>query len=1112
MGGKTATTVSPGQPRQAGRQNHAAENAGRAQSLHAAREPSVTQPPRLGFQNAIGNQAFSALLQSGRIWPKLAVGPQNDPLEKEADHTADALEQGAPPVPLTRNRAGTVRRTAESSGNAGSSGSSLAPSAAGIEHTLHSASQGGQPLAPQVRAYMESRMGADFSGVRIHTGSLSSQLNRELNSTAFTHDNHIHFADGRYDPLSASGRRLLAHELSHVVQQASSANGGLIQRNRVDDQLVYDFQVPEDVKTSEELNRLLNSYVYGKPEGLSWIDLSTGHAVDLAEVRGKKVRLHVARSTVESATDPSVKKAREESKKTLQGLKGAQQSEIVTEANRRYSQRSGDKPGTQIKKGEEGKSQMWDQALADVFKDKEKLAQLPPQIKELMGPEASYKPVNYEQLARIADKLKQFTPEDLAAYKLLTIRATDNLDLFEKSVDLFLARREELKKALDQQKPQPTEKEDTLQEKFQEKWKGLDESAIGTMSESDRYDLARQKTEELTEAQLQYMKDHPGQTAKDFAKSALLLNTGETFSGIGKDLKEAASGDANSWARWAAGTGAGAKLSGWLLALAGVIYVASWFTGIGELATIAAAAGVLLGATLTLSLAESELRIKAASQAKTPEEFKRNVELAAAARANVVVGVALIVIAVVARALAKAAFPETMRKISTSIKNFREKIRLKGSINEIKPQIRTEMGGLKGELAKTMEAAKTQAATQAAELEKMSTEQFAEKADKGEPGTMFDQSRVPADQKLNYGELLKTPEGRRAVEGYRTRLINALKTDVPAEIDRVGQEYNTKIDDFLNDVEAAKNHDELKAAADKIEGTLTEEHAKQFLQAEQDKIVKQKLEEATTQAHQDAVKLIRDGLKQRVSKGIGGRPVPFTDVEIDAIVKQGKDLGLSDSAVEDSLVKASQRGQKLAEVLEALKKRAEGEKKAAEARAAAEEKRAAQQLKDDWDRFDATHDQEFKTKLREFRGNDDLTMNRKLAGGEGQLFLSDKFPGKALKRWFKNSPFTFKDALKRLAQAQAVVDSVAKLKQLMSVVQVDEKGSDWMVREFDTSSIPIGEAVKDPQVAAIRQQAIDALRGSSDPMAQELLKKLENNSANIHWSPAKGKLLVIDTQ
>ena len=1108
MGGKTATTATASQPRQPGTQNRAAESAARAQSFHAAREPSAT--PLLGFQNAIGNQAFSALLQSGRLQAKLAVGPQNDLLEKEADRAADALEQGAPPVPLTRNHAGTVQRTAGSSGNTGSSGASLAPSVTGLEHTLHSASQGGQPLTPQTRAYMESRMGADFSGVRIHTGPLSSQLNRELNSTAFTHDNHIHFANGRYDPLSAPGRRLLAHELSHVVQQASSAYG-LIQRNG-GDELVYDFKVPEDVKSSEELTRLLNNYVYGKPEGASWIDLSTGHTVDLASVRGKQVRLHIARSAVESATDPSVKKAREESKKTLQGLKGAQQSEITTEANRRYSQRSGDKPGTQIKKGEEGKAQMWDQALADVFKDKEKLAQLPPQMKELMGPEASYKPVNYEQLARIADKLKQFTPEDLAAYKLLTIRATDNLDLFEQSVDLFLARREELKKALDQQKPQPTEKEDTLEDKFQEKWKGLDESAIGTMSESDRYDLARQKTEELTEAQLQYMKDHPGQTAKDFAKSALLLNTGETFSGIGKDLKEAASGDANSWARWAAGTGAGAKLSGWLLALAGVIYVASWFTGIGELATIAAAAGVLLGATLTLSLAESELRIKAASQAKTPEEFKRNVELAAAARANVIVGVALIVIAVVAHALAKAAFPETMKKISTSIKNFREKIRLKGSINEIKPQIRAEMGGLKGELAKTMEAAKTQAAAQAAELEKMSTEQFAEKADKGEPGTMFDQSKVPADQKLNYGELLKTPEGRRAVEGYRTRLINALKTDVPAEIDRVGQEYSTKIDDFLNDVEAAKNHDELKAAADKIEGTLTEEHAKQFLQSEQDKIVKQKLDEATTQAHQDAAKLIRDGLKQRVSKGIGGRPVPFTDVEIDAIVKQGKDLGLSDSSVEDTLVKASQRGQKAAEVLEALKKRAEGERKAAEARAAAEEKRAAQQLKDDWDRFDSSHDQEFKNKLRDFRGNDDLTMNRKLAGGEGQLFLSDKFPGKALKRWFKNSPFTFQDALKRLAQAQAVVDSVAKLKQLMSVVQVDEKGSDWMVREFDTSSIPIGEAVKDPQVAAIRQQAIDALRGSSDPMAQELLKKLENNSANIHWSPAKGKLLVIDTQ
>jgi hypothetical protein len=158
-----------------------------------------------------------------------------------------------------------------------------------------------------------------------------------------------------------------------------------------------------------------------------------------------------------------------------------------------------------------------------------------------------------------------------------------------------------------------------------------------------------------------------------------------------------------------AGTGAGAKLSGWLMAVAGVLFVASWLTGIGELATIAAAAGILLGATLSLSLVESELRIKAASQATSPEEFERNVKLAGAARANVVVGVALIVVAAVLHFTAKALFPKTIQKISTSLKNLRERIRLKGAISEIQLETRTQIGGLREELANTTELAKKNA-------------------------------------------------------------------------------------------------------------------------------------------------------------------------------------------------------------------------------------------------------------------------------------------------------------------------------------------------------------------------------------------------------------------
>jgi hypothetical protein len=541
------------------------------------------------------------------------------------------------------------------------------------------------------------------------------------------------------------------------------------------------------------------------------------------------------------------------------------------------------------------------------MKDKQTLEALPPEVKELMGPDSSYKPQDYQHLLKIAEKLKKFSHEDLVAYKLLTIRATSDLDKFEQSVDMFLARKEELKKALDAELQkgapgqQPAAKEPTLQDKFDEKLKDVDAASYSKLSESDRYDLARQKTSELTDAQLQYMKDHPGETLKDFAKSATLVNTPETFKGIANDLKEVANGDANSWARWAAGTGAGAKLSGWLLAVAGVLYVASWLTGVGELATIAAAGAYLLGATLVLSGVESELRIKAASKATTPEEFKRNVELAAAARANFIVGVALIVIAALLHFAAKAFFPETVKKFNTSLKNFREKVRLKGSIYELKPKITAEMGSLKAELLKSAEVAKQKALASAADLEKLTTEEFAEKLDKGDGG-FLDPSKIPPDQKVNYSELLKTPEGRAAIDSYKAKLVKALKTEVVQELDRLAQEYASKIDEFLKDVDAAKNHDDMNAASDKLASALTEEKAKKFIAGEQDKLTKQKLDEASQEAHKEALTAIKDAIVKRVRARIAGQPkfqLTYTDAEIDSIIAKGKELGLSDKIIED---------------------------------------------------------------------------------------------------------------------------------------------------------------------------------------------------------------------
>lgn len=89
----------------------------------------------------------------------------------------------------------------------------------GIESTVNSQRGSGQPLPQPSEDFFGSRFGADFSGVRVHTDSESDNLNRSLNSRAFTTGQDIFFRRGEYNPGSSSGKALLAHELTHVVQQ-----------------------------------------------------------------------------------------------------------------------------------------------------------------------------------------------------------------------------------------------------------------------------------------------------------------------------------------------------------------------------------------------------------------------------------------------------------------------------------------------------------------------------------------------------------------------------------------------------------------------------------------------------------------------------------------------------------------------------------------------------------------------------------------------------------------------------------------------------------------------------------------------------------------------------
>jgi hypothetical protein len=98
-----------------------------------------------------------------------------------------------------------------------------------IETSIQQSRGSGQPLPDDIKQPMEQAFGADFGGVRVHTDGKSDNLNKSIQARAFTTGQDIFFRQGEYSPGSSTGKELLAHELTHVVQQ----NGGSVQRKSV---------------------------------------------------------------------------------------------------------------------------------------------------------------------------------------------------------------------------------------------------------------------------------------------------------------------------------------------------------------------------------------------------------------------------------------------------------------------------------------------------------------------------------------------------------------------------------------------------------------------------------------------------------------------------------------------------------------------------------------------------------------------------------------------------------------------------------------------------------------------------------------------------------------
>lgn len=188
------------------------------------------------LQKRYGNRAVTNVIQA-----KLKVGQIGDHYEQEADRMADRIMSPIPsPLTSISSRQMNTPIQRQSSGeeeeelmmkplsaNKGGFETDLE-----IEKRINGQKGGGNELPNGVRSFMEARFQRDFSGIHIHSDSEAASLNQNLHARAFTLGRDVFFNSGEYQPDSDSGKRLLAHELTHVIQQTGSAPAA-IQRKEI---------------------------------------------------------------------------------------------------------------------------------------------------------------------------------------------------------------------------------------------------------------------------------------------------------------------------------------------------------------------------------------------------------------------------------------------------------------------------------------------------------------------------------------------------------------------------------------------------------------------------------------------------------------------------------------------------------------------------------------------------------------------------------------------------------------------------------------------------------------------------------------------------------------
>lgn len=191
-------------------------------------EPDGSREPKRHGAASAPQQSKDDLarrLAAAQVQAKLTVGAADDPAEREADRAADAvLRQAEPDAEVAADARPSLRPFGAVSRSVPAATDMRGSFDPGVDFTgqVQAQRSGGAPLPERTRQFMETRFAADFSGVRVHTGTNASELNRSISAEAFTHGQDIFLRNSPTSFESPGTKRLLAHELAHTIQQGSA--------------------------------------------------------------------------------------------------------------------------------------------------------------------------------------------------------------------------------------------------------------------------------------------------------------------------------------------------------------------------------------------------------------------------------------------------------------------------------------------------------------------------------------------------------------------------------------------------------------------------------------------------------------------------------------------------------------------------------------------------------------------------------------------------------------------------------------------------------------------------------------------------------------------------